>query len=208
MVCACVQASIAISEDETLEDDIVLLDQAVPADKIEIEEYAKSLSWRLSRPDQRNAPPPPPPSSTTTSDITYHRRITFSTVRAVDLRQVEILCESVRARSLLFLFFPFLSETDTNNKRRHHAQVGWPRRPFKKLRIALANSYLLASLASTSYYRDELGRENQVGETVLVGLARATSDHAFNATIWDVAVLPSLQGLGLGKVLLYARRCH
>lgn len=27
----------------------------------------------------------------------------------------------------------------------------------------------------------------------LIGMARATSDHAFNATIWDVVVDPSYQ---------------
>mmetsp|Transcript_1053 Transcript_1053/g.2176 ORF Transcript_1053/g.2176 Transcript_1053/m.2176 type:complete len:112 (-) Transcript_1053:463-798(-) len=36
----------------------------------------------------------------------------------------------------------------------------------------------------------------------LIGLARATSDHAFNATIWDVLVDPKYQGLGLGKALV------
>lgn len=34
------------------------------------------------------------------------------------------------------------------------------------------------------------------------GLARATSDHAFNATIWDVLVDPAYQGQGLGKALV------
>lgn len=36
----------------------------------------------------------------------------------------------------------------------------------------------------------------------LIGMARATSDHAFNATIWDVLVDPSYQGQGLGKTLV------
>ena len=36
----------------------------------------------------------------------------------------------------------------------------------------------------------------------LIGLARATSDHAFNATIWDVVVDPAYQGQGLGKALV------
>ncbi|TQD72960.1 hypothetical protein C1H46_041515 [Malus baccata] len=36
----------------------------------------------------------------------------------------------------------------------------------------------------------------------LIGMARATSDHAFNATIWDVLVGPSYQGQGLGKALV------
>lgn len=33
-------------------------------------------------------------------------------------------------------------------------------------------------------------------------MARATSDHAFNATIWDVVVDPFYQGQGLGKALV------
>jgi ribosomal protein S18 acetylase RimI-like enzyme len=33
-------------------------------------------------------------------------------------------------------------------------------------------------------------------------MARATSDHAFNATIWDVLVDPLYQGQGLGKALV------
>jgi ribosomal protein S18 acetylase RimI-like enzyme len=36
----------------------------------------------------------------------------------------------------------------------------------------------------------------------LVGFARATSDHAFNATVWDVVVHPSCQNKGLGKALI------
>ncbi|CAN1860813.1 Probable acetyltransferase TAP2 [Linum perenne] len=36
----------------------------------------------------------------------------------------------------------------------------------------------------------------------LIGMARATSDHVFNATIWDVIVDPSYQGQGLGKALI------
>jgi len=39
-------------------------------------------------------------------------------------------------------------------------------------------------------------------ESRLVGLARATSDGAFHATIWDVLVAPRLQGRGLGKALV------
>ena len=36
----------------------------------------------------------------------------------------------------------------------------------------------------------------------LVGFARATSDHAFNATLWDVVVHPDYQGKGMGKALM------
>ncbi|KAG2489406.1 hypothetical protein HYH03_012046 [Edaphochlamys debaryana] len=47
----------------------------------------------------------------------------------------------------------------------------------------------------------EAGSDAIVSET-LIGLARATSDHAFNATIWDVLVDPEFQGQGLGKALV------
>lgn len=36
----------------------------------------------------------------------------------------------------------------------------------------------------------------------LIGFSRATSDHAFNATIWDVVVHPDFQGQGMGKALM------
>lgn len=41
----------------------------------------------------------------------------------------------------------------------------------------------------------ELVTEGSQGETKkLIGLARATSDHVFNATVWDVLVDPEFQG--------------
>ena len=36
----------------------------------------------------------------------------------------------------------------------------------------------------------------------LIGFARATSYHAFNATIWDVVVHPDFQSRGLGRELM------
>lgn len=74
-------------------------------------------------------------------------------------------------------------------------QVGWPRRPMHKVEAALANSFLVATLT--------LEREGEPeGSGRLVGLARCTSDGAFNATIWDVLVDPDLQGNGLGKAMV------
>ena len=43
---------------------------------------------------------------------------------------------------------------------------------------------------------------HQVLSQTLIGMARATSDHAFNATIWDVLVDPEYQGQGLGRALV------
>ncbi|XP_051131364.1 histone acetyltransferase TAP1 isoform X2 [Andrographis paniculata] len=77
-------------------------------------------------------------------------------------------------------------------------KVGWPRRPLSKLAAALRNSYLVATLHSISKSAGEEGN----GQKKLIGMARATSDHAFNATIWDVLVDPSYQGQGLGKALI------
>ncbi|KAJ8647824.1 hypothetical protein MRB53_000847 [Persea americana] len=77
-------------------------------------------------------------------------------------------------------------------------KVGWPRRPLTKLAAALKNSFMVATLHSTKKSSDTEG-DNQ---KQLIGMARATSDHAFNATIWDVVVDPSYQGQGLGKALV------
>ncbi|KAK4834196.1 hypothetical protein QYF36_018652 [Acer negundo] len=77
-------------------------------------------------------------------------------------------------------------------------KVGWPRRPLSKLAAALKNSYMVATLHSVRKARGSEG----IDEKKLIGMARATSDHAFNATIWDVLVDPSYQGQGLGKALV------
>lgn len=42
----------------------------------------------------------------------------------------------------------------------------------------------------------------QVLSESLVGMARATSDHSINATIWDVLVDPEYQGQGCGRALV------
>ncbi|OEL32775.1 putative acetyltransferase NSI [Dichanthelium oligosanthes] len=77
-------------------------------------------------------------------------------------------------------------------------KVGWPRRPLSKIAASLRNSYLVATLHSIIRSSEAEGEEKKQ----LIGMARATSDHAFNATIWDVLVDPSYQGQGLGKALM------
>nr|YP_009298027.1 GCN5-like N-acetyltransferase [Plocamium cartilagineum]AOM67965.1 GCN5-like N-acetyltransferase [Plocamium cartilagineum] len=69
--------------------------------------------------------------------------------------------------------------------------VGWVRRPLKKVKIAIDHSFLTISLFC---------KKNKTKQ--LIGFARATSDNAFNATIWDVVIHPEFQGKGLGKALM------
>lgn len=69
--------------------------------------------------------------------------------------------------------------------------VGWSRRPLRKVRKAIQHSFLVISMW-----------EKRGAQRRLIGFSRATSDHAFNATIWDVVVHPDYQGQGLGKKLM------
>jgi ribosomal protein S18 acetylase RimI-like enzyme len=69
--------------------------------------------------------------------------------------------------------------------------VGWARRPIRKVKKALEYSFLVVTMW-----------ELKANRRRLVGFARATSDHAFNATVWDVVVHPSCQSRGLGKALM------
>ena len=99
----------------------------------------------------------------TQSSSTGQSRILFSTIRDIDLYELEELCDS----------------------------VGWARRPLRKVKKAIEHSFLVVSMW------EERGTRRQ-----LIGFARATSDHAFNATIWDVVIHPRFQSKGLGKALM------
>jgi hypothetical protein len=92
-------------------------------------------------------------------------------------------------------------------------KVGWPRRPQNKVQAALANSFLVATLtleeqppasssdsgsdgssSSSSSSGSSGGGGSSGTQGRLIGLARCTSDGAFNATLWDVLVDPEFQG--------------
>ncbi|WP_373480491.1 GNAT family N-acetyltransferase [Geminocystis sp.] len=96
-------------------------------------------------------------------EIFGRSKVFFSTTQDIDLYELEELCDS----------------------------VGWARRPLRKVRKALDNSYLVAS-----------AWEVKGAKTVMIGFARATSDHSFNATIWDVVIHPRFQKKGLGKTFM------
>lgn len=102
-------------------------------------------------------------------------RVVFSTDTVVEPTELEALC----------------------------AAVGWPRRPLAKVAAALRNSYLVSTLCVHSWLDATAAEHGAPADAVkLVGLARATSDGAFNATVWDVLVSPQYQGQGLGKALV------
>ncbi|PSB22077.1 N-acetyltransferase [Phormidesmis priestleyi ULC007] len=69
--------------------------------------------------------------------------------------------------------------------------VGWSRRPLRKVKKAIQHSFLVVTMW-----------EQRGAQRRLIGFSRATSDHAFNATIWDVVIHPDFQGKGMGKALM------
>eukprot|EP00955_Chlamydomonas_euryale_P117192 366460-Chlamydomonas_euryale.AAC.5 len=80
-------------------------------------------------------------------------------------------------------------------------RVGWPARPLNKVTTALRNSFVVCALV-LRISRPRANGDMQMLSESLVGMARATSDRAINATIWDVLVDPEFQGQGLGRALV------
>ncbi len=69
--------------------------------------------------------------------------------------------------------------------------VGWSRRPIRRVKRALDFSILVVGL-----WR----HDNKFPR--IIGFARCTGDGILEATVWDVAINPVYQGLGLGKELM------
>jgi GNAT superfamily N-acetyltransferase len=86
------------------------------------------------------------------------------------------------------------------------ASVGWARRDADLIQRSLLQSIAVISAWDMSAVDSDVqapAEETDVtkfGE--LIGFARATGDGIFNATIWDVAVRPDHQGIGVGQLLM------
>ncbi|NEQ63961.1 MAG: GNAT family N-acetyltransferase [Symploca sp. SIO1B1] len=89
------------------------------------------------------------------------------------------------------IFFSTDREVDLYDLEELCDAVGWSRRPLRKVKKAIQHSFLVACMW-----------QQRGSSRRLIGFARATSDHAFNATIWDVVVHPDFQNQGLGKALM------
>lgn len=103
----------------------------------------------------------------------------------------ELLKVKDRAGGECLLLFDTEREIDLYELEELCDAVGWARRPLRKVKKAIEYSFLVVSMW-----------EIRGNRRILVGFARATSDHAFNATIWDVVVHPRFQSQGLGKTLM------
>ncbi len=80
------------------------------------------------------------------------------------------------------------------------AAVGWPARDPGRLETALAGSYYRAAVLLSPL--EDGAATGTAAPLILIGAARATSDAAFNATLWDVLVHPAAQGRGVGAALV------
>jgi len=68
-----------------------------------------------------------------------------------------------------------------------YLSVGWQFRDAQDISDSIKKSLLL----TTAWYNE-----------MLIAIGRATGDGIFNATIWDVAVMPAYQNQGVGKLII------
>ena len=143
-------------------------------------------------------------------------RVVYSTTAAVDCYDLERLCDDVgwprrpidKVKAALENSFCVASlyleleeapkpATETNAASRDDDDAN------DDASAGVANASVTAGgLPGVSYPPEPVLEGVGTGERRrLIGMARATSDHAFNATIWDVVLAPEFQGQGLGKAL-------
>jgi ribosomal protein S18 acetylase RimI-like enzyme len=103
----------------------------------------------------------------------------------------DLLAQPSESRLTTRIFFSTDREIDLYELEELCDSVGWSRRPLRKVKKAIQHSFLVVSMW-----------EQRGASRRMIGFSRATSDHAFNATIWDVVVHPDYQKKGMGKALM------
>jgi ribosomal protein S18 acetylase RimI-like enzyme len=103
----------------------------------------------------------------------------------------DLLTQPSEGRLTTRIFFSTDREIDLYELEELCDAVGWSRRPLRKVKKAIQHSFLVVSMW-----------EQRGASRRMIGFSRATSDHAFNATIWDVVVHPDFQKKGMGKALM------
>jgi ribosomal protein S18 acetylase RimI-like enzyme len=114
-----------------------------------------------------------------------------ATARTTQMEEKALEVLGDRAENASRIFFSTDREIDLYELEELCDAVGWARRPLRKVKKAIEHSFLVVSMW------EQRGERRR-----LIGFSRATSDHAFNATIWDVVIHPNFQGKGLGKALM------
>lgn len=118
-----------------------------------------------------------------------------------ELDEVELFTAEKEDGSVAKVVYRNGGEVRADELERLCEKVGWPPRPIHKVEAALKNSFLVATLF-VRISRPSANGSPPTHTERLIGMARATSDHVFNATIWDVLVDPEYQGQGLGKAMV------
>ena len=142
-------------------------------------------------------------------------RVVYSTAAAVDCYDLERLCDDVgwprrpinKVKAALENSFCVaslyleLEEAPKTAKETNAADDASDDDALQDAPAGVADATATGGLPGVSYPPERSCDARVTGERRLIGMARATSDHAFNATIWDVVLAPEFQGQGLGKAL-------